>query len=139
MEFLDMVICLKTIHDGKIILISCGAFYIAIGGDAEILNKELGLKLNCMGKHVCKVGVPKGKIEKYVKEIEKINYSYIVLDYIAEKEKIIKICEKEVKNMVNNYIYKTTCMGCRKYRNEESIYNRVFEKYINETGAEVIW
>ena len=28
-----MVMKLQTIYDGKIILISCGAFYIAIGAD----------------------------------------------------------------------------------------------------------
>ena len=34
MEFLDMLI--RILHDEKIVLISCGAFYMAIGGDAQV-------------------------------------------------------------------------------------------------------
>ncbi len=47
MDFFDMVQKLQLIYGIKIILISCGSFYIATGADAVSLNKELGLKLNC--------------------------------------------------------------------------------------------
>ena len=58
MNYIDMVMRLQLMYEGKIVLISCGSFYIAIGTDAIILNKKLKLKLNCIKRRVYKVGVP---------------------------------------------------------------------------------
>ena len=87
MEFLEMVEKLQLMYGLKIILISCGSFYIAIGADAVILNKELGLKKICAKRGTCKVGVPKTSIEKYKQKLDKIGYAYIILDYDKEKNK----------------------------------------------------
>ena len=72
MEFLEMVERLQLVYGLKIILISCGSFYIAIGIDAETLNKELELKKICAKKRLCKVGVPKTSIEKYKQKLDEM-------------------------------------------------------------------
>ena len=132
MEFLDMLIRLKILYDEKIVLISCGAFYIAIGGDAELLNKELGLNKNCVSRHICKVGVPKSYIGKYIEKIRKLGYSYIVLNYVAKEEKLIVIDEFKGNRKILNYIYKTDCAKCSRYKAcNETKYDRVFSEYIN--------
>ena len=73
MEFYDMVQRLQLMYGMRIILICCGSFYISIGADAIVLNKELGLKLNCAKKCVCKVGVPKNSIDKCTKLLRSSN------------------------------------------------------------------
>ncbi len=64
MEYLEMVEKIKQIYPNRIVLMSCGAFYIATGEDAVILNKKLNLKVSCVKKYICKVGVPKSAIER---------------------------------------------------------------------------
>lgn len=66
MEFLDMIMRLQIIYGLKIVLISCGSFYIGIGADAVTLNREIGLKLNCAKRGVCKIGIPKNSLDKYI-------------------------------------------------------------------------
>ena len=73
MNFYEMILKLKEIYINEIILVSYGAFYIAIGEDAVLLNKKLGLQVNCIKRNVCKVGVPKNSIDKYVEKLNKIN------------------------------------------------------------------
>ena len=65
-----------------------GAFYIAIEEDALLLNKTLKLKCTCFKNNVCKVGVPKNSIEKYLEKIRKIDYSYVVYNYNSEKNNL---------------------------------------------------
>ena len=64
MEYIEMIERLKQMYPNKILFMSCGAFYIAIGEDAVILNKKLNLKVSCVKKYMCKVGVPKSSIER---------------------------------------------------------------------------
>ena len=64
MEYLEMIEKLKQMYPNRIILISCGAFYIATGEDAVTLNKELELRVSCAKKYVCKIGTPKMSICK---------------------------------------------------------------------------
>ena len=136
MEYLDMVMKLQTIYDGKIILISCGAFYIAIGADAIILNKELELKLNCAKKNICKVGVPKNSINKYIKLLDGIGYSYIVLDYDKKENEIIKKLEKSGKRR-ENYVLNNKCNQCNNSNFiNQTEYNIALTKYIKKEFGE---
>ena len=59
MDFIDLSIRLETIYFNRIVLILCGAFYIAVGRDAVILNEKLGLKVICAKQNICKIGIPK--------------------------------------------------------------------------------
>lgn len=117
MDFFDMVQKLQIIYGMKIILISCGSFYIAIGTDAVVLNKELGLKLNCAKRGICKVGIPKGSLEKYKQKLDIIGYSYIVLDYDKDKNQLTKIYEvKGTKEINYEDGYNIDCNQCPRRR-----------------------
>ena len=45
-------------NKGYLIVIRCGAFFTSIGANAIALSNELGLKLTCWKKGLCKAGVP---------------------------------------------------------------------------------
>lgn len=135
-----MVQRLQLIYGLKIILISCGSFYISIGADAIVLNKELGLQLNCAKKGVCKVGVPKNSIDKYVEKLNKIGYSYIVLDYIKEENQIKKKYEFLGKN-IESTSFNKDCRNCNRNRYiKVTEYDDVLKQYIKEEfGEDFIW
>lgn len=141
MDFFDMVQKLQLIYGMKIILISCGSFYIAIGTDAVVLNKELGLKLNCAKRGLCKVGIPKGSLEKYKQKLDELGYSYIVLDYGKDKNQIIKICEvqgtKERKYEDDCNIECNTCQRRRYFVKTE--YESTLEEFLKlEFGEDFV-
>ena len=110
-----MIELLQNKNSGYIVLVNSGNFYIARGQDAVLLNKILGLKVNCLECEVCKVGFPLNSIEKYTKQIEEKNYSYIVYKYDSKNSKLTKIKEysgeftnKETEKRLNCYICKNT-------------------------------
>ena len=92
-----MFLRLKSIYENEIVFISCGAFYIAIADDAVILSQELGLKVNCIRKNMCKVGIPKNSIEKYIKKLDDLEYSYIVLDFSKENKTVTSVYSRKGK------------------------------------------
>ena len=101
-------------EEGKIILINCGAFYIAIGKNAILLNKILGLKISCMSKEVCKVGFPIASLEKYTKLIEEKEYGYIVYEYEGKENELTIVWEYEGKKRNNIGKYNMGCKSCSK-------------------------
>ena len=92
-----MVKTLREQNKGKIIFINSGIFYIAIEEDAVLLNEQLNLKCTCFQKETCKVGVPIKSLGKYLKEIEKLKYSYIVYNLDKKTQTLQKIREFEGK------------------------------------------
>ena len=140
MNFLEMVIRLQITYDEKIILISCGAFYIAVGSDAVVLNKELGLKTTCAKTKICKVGVPKSSIDKYKEKLNELGYSYIILDYDKDKRELIKIFE--VKGQKKKIVdINKGCSICEIGKNRTmSEYDEALKKYYEtEFGEAGIW
>ena len=121
MDFLEMIIKLKLIYYNKILLISNGSFYIAVAEDAVILNKEIGLKVNCMVRKICKIGVPKKSIEKYKEKLNKLDYGYVILDFNKEKKKIIKIYEKEGTRRIEEAM-NLECRNCNKNKYTRKMY-----------------
>ena len=87
MKFLNAVEQLQqnTENKGKIVIVRCGAFFVAIGKDALILNKILGFKVTCMRKNLCKVGIPINSILRYSEILENKGYSFLLYDYDKEK------------------------------------------------------
>ena len=73
---------------GKIVLIRCGIFFIAIGNDSVLLNKLYGLKVTCFKENVCKVGIPVSFISKYLDIIEEDGYGYILYDYDKDTKEL---------------------------------------------------
>ena len=121
-----MIELLQNKNSGYVVLVNSGNFYIARGKDAVLLNKILGLKVNCLECEVCKVGFPLNSIEKYTKQIEEKKYSYIVYNYDSKNSKLIKI--KEYKG---EYINKETeeRLNCYMCKNIVKIYKKE-DKYI---------
>ncbi len=76
MGIYKMVETIQEIEYGKIIIFKIGNFYTAIGKDAVILNKTIGLRLSCMKKGMCRVGFPISVLEKYLEKIRVEEYGY---------------------------------------------------------------
>ena len=132
MSFSKMVEGLKERDKEKLLIIGLGAFYIAIGEDAVLLHEKLGLKCTCFKNHICKVGIPRNSIGKYIKEIEKLKYGYILYDYNSKNKRLLELSYKEVKKnkIMNKNINCLACMGASKY--EEDDYSIALLKFIEE-------
>ena len=95
-----MLEILQAKNKGKIIICNSGNFYISVGKDAVLLNKILGLKVNCLKLEICKVGFPIIALEKYTDLIQEKGYSYIVY-YFDQKTEEIKILKEYVGKKQN--------------------------------------
>ena len=119
MSFSQMVKLLREENKEKILFINAGAFYIAVEEDAVLLNNKLQLKCSCFQKNTCKVGVPIASLEKYLKEIEKLEYGYIVYNFNKEQQnlEIIKEYKGKKKNKTVCTIYdRNNIFKCRRKR-----------------------
>ena len=132
MSFSKMVEGLKERDKEKLLIIGLGAFYIAIGEDAVLLHEKLGLKCTCFKNHICEVGIPRNSIGKYIKEIEKLKYGYILYDYNSKNKRLLELSYKEGKKnkIMNKNINCLACMGASKY--EEDDYSIALLKFIEE-------
>ena len=133
-------IAYQITYDGKIIMIACGAFYIAVGADAVILNKELRLKTTCAKTRICKVGVPKSSIDKYKEKLDELGYSYIIFDYDKDKKELSKIFEGNGKKKKIEDFNKG-CNCCEIGKNKSMTeYDEALKKYYEvEFGEAGIW
>lgn len=132
MTFSELLGLLQEKDKGYIVLVNSGAFYIATGRDAILLNKILDLKLNCMCKDVCKVGFPKNALEKYKKLLKRSRYSYIIyeVDTVKCDIEILEKYEGQQKNTIKEnkkdcYICKNELAG---YTEKANKYTKAFEK-----------
>ena len=129
MDYFEMIINLQKIEYGKILFIESGAFYIAVGADAIILNKITGLKLICAKRNICKVGIPKKSLNKYIEKVEQIGYGYAVIGYNKEKNEMKKIYEKPGKQKEISTISKNCTICERRLDQKETIYDKAIKKY----------
>lgn len=139
MSFSNMLEILQEANKEKIVLIRLGAFYIATGRDAILLHRKLQLKVTCFKNNICKVGVPVNALEKYLRQIDKTKYSYIVYDYDKEKNELKIICDKEGKKhkITGNNINCLLCKGIETYDEDKYMkaLNKMFENRKNgQTG-----
>lgn len=117
MKFIGLLEEIKKQEENKkkIILAKCGAFFIAIGNDALILQQNIGLKITCAKPNVCKVGIPVTSIMKYMDMLEILDYSFVIYDYNKENKKLILKYEyfghKEIQ-----YNYEIVCEDCEYYK-----------------------
>ena len=131
MAFSQMMEILQEKNKGKIIICNSGNFYIAVGKDAVLLNRILGLKVNCLKLEICKVGFPIIALEKYTDLIQEKGYSYIVY-YFDQKTEEIEIL-KEYMGKKQNEIKEENieCSKCPKrfkYFKENDKYGKALEK-----------
>lgn len=102
-------------NKGKVVLVRCGIFVVAIGNDAILLNKIFGLKVTCFKENVCKVGIPVSYALKYLDMLEEKGYSYVLYDYA-----------KETKELIDKYKYE----GQPNYEEEECKECKKCERYV---------
>ena len=81
MKFLEIVKKLQKENSGSIVLVRCGAFFVAVGKDAVILSEKLNLKVTCITRRTCKIGIP---IE-YIKKLENIGFSFVIYNYSKDE------------------------------------------------------
>ena len=105
----------KEENKGKIVLVRCGIFFIAIGNDALLLNKLYGLKVTCFQEKICKVGVPVSFVLKYLDIFESDGYSYVLYDYEKDTKQLIPQYRYEGKMNTEEKIYKK-CEECENYK-----------------------
>ena len=142
MGFSTMLGVLQKREKGYIILANAGGFYLARGRDALLLHQLLGLKLSCLETEVCKVGFPIRSLEKYTKQIEKNDYSYIVYNYdnVFNRLEIIKRYDGKYKNKItddreNCYICTNTV---KMYRKTDKYMQALIEFYEREENKKKI-
>ena len=112
MKFVQEIEKLQKENEGTIILAKNG------------INEELGLKLTCMRKELCKVGFLVKNVEKYIEKLEKLGYSFIL--YVKnEKDELEEIYRYKGKNTEET----RNCLKCvdceNKKEQEEDILERV--------------
>lgn len=109
---------IKAENENCIILIKSGAFYVALGIDAYILNYILNLKLTTCSD-AKKVGVPVNSIEKYMSLMQNYDVPYVVVengeviynykgnfDFVIRTPKFDKLLEiLHIKDKLLKYIY----------------------------------
>ena len=132
MSFSKMLEGLKERDKEKLLIIGLGAFYIAVGEDAVLLHEKLGLKCTCFKDHICKIGIPRNSIGKYMKEIDKLRYGYILYDYDSKEKKLIELSYKEGKKskITDKNINCLACVGVSKYEDDD--YSIALLKFIEE-------
>ena len=138
-----MMELLQKKNKGKIVLCNVGEFYIAIGKDAIILNRLLGLKVTCFKPEVCKVGFPIASLEKYTELIQEKRYSYIVY-YFNQKNNTLEVLleykgkEENKLSDKNNNCY-ICSKGITKYKKPDKYIEALAKLYEEEkeTNKEV--
>lgn len=113
MSYSQMVKLLRDSSKGKIVFVNAGVFYIAIEEDAVLLNSKLQLKCSCFQKNTCKVGVPIETIDKYLKEIEKLGYGYIVYRIDKKRQELSIVREFEGRKKNKTERKNINCLLCK--------------------------
>lgn len=118
MKLLEEYNRIKAENENCIVLIKSGAFYVALGIDAYILNDILGLKLLDIS-NTKKVGVPVNSIKKYINLMQDYDVPYVVVengeviynykgnfDFVIKTPKFEKLLEiLYIKDKLLKYIY----------------------------------
>ncbi|MDD4187595.1 MAG: hypothetical protein PHX04_02370 [Bacilli bacterium] len=78
----------KSEDKNKIILFKNGNFYIVLGEDAQMMNKEFGLKLTKFSNQTDKCGFPDSEIKKYTKFISLLGFEYEFI--LGKKDQVIE-------------------------------------------------
>ena len=71
MKFYEFIEYLQKENPNKVIMVKNGAFFYAIGRDAIILERVLGLKKTCHSKFLCKCGMPVSYVMENIEKVKK--------------------------------------------------------------------
>ena len=123
MKMVEQMEKLQQQNFGTIILVKNGIFFVAIGKDAIMLHKMLGLKLTCMKQELCKVGFLVKNVEEYIKELEEIGYSFKL--FVKDNNDLEEIYNFNGKDTDEN-AKRLECSKCgNRMEAEEDIIERV--------------
>ena len=132
MKYIELIEKLQKQEKDRIIMSKCGAFFVALGKDAIMLNKLLGLKLTCQKEKLCEVGIPLQSILKYIDELENLGYSFSIYDYSKEKKEITLEYNFDGKpnHIIANCLDCSKCNGYNPWKNEDqrNIYKILTER-----------
>ncbi len=146
MKFYEFIEFLQKENPDKVIMVKSGAFFNAIGRDAIILERLLGLKRTCHAKFLCKCGLPvsyvRENLEEVKKRLEEKKISVAIYDEIKGgkyryKDKsydiILEIQGESIKKNKKNL----NCINCvnnvyTKDINKYEIERENFEELINQ-------
>ena len=122
MKFIEEIKKLQEEFKGHVVLVKCGIFYTAIGKDAIILHGLLGMHLICMKEKLCKSGVLDKNIDKFIKEMDERNLSFVICDYDKNKigNKITPICIRDNK-VIEEQRECLDCEACDRYKKYMSV------------------
>lgn len=135
MSFSKMMELLQMKEKGRIVICNAGDFYIAIGKDAILLNKILGLKVTCFKTEVCKVGFPIQSLEKYTELLTKSRYGYTIFNLDKQQKKLIIVESYKGKRKNEETEQKLNCYKCKhngRYYKKEDIYIEAVKKLYEE-------
>ncbi len=90
---------------------------------------------------MCKIGIPKNAMDKYIMILNKLEYSYIILDYDKSKNAITKRFEYKGEPINRTLTNNNSCHKCENNKCvEKSKYENALKTYLeNEFGDEFIW
>lgn len=131
MSFSQMMELLQIKEKGRIVICNAGDFYVAIGKDAILLNKILGLKVTCFKTEVCKVGFPIQSLEKYTELLIKSRYSYIIFYFDKNKRELSIVESCKGKRLNEETEQKLNCYKCKhngRYYKKEDMYIEAVKK-----------
>ena len=97
MKFVEIVEKFQKLEEnkGKVLLVRCGVFMVAIGKDAIFLNKVLKLNVTCIKPGICKTGIPVSHTFQYTDLMESMGYSYVIYDYDSKNKNFERKYEKK--------------------------------------------
>ena len=135
-KFYEFIEYLEKINPDKVIMVKSGAFFNAIGRDAIVLERVLGLKRTCHAKFLCKCGLPvtyvRENMETLKNRLKEKNISIAIYDevntgrYEYNNKKYDVIFELEGESIKENR-KNIDCINCKNH-----VYNKNINKYVIE-------
>lgn len=128
MKFYEFIEFLQKENHDRIVMVKSGAFFNAIGKDAIILDRVLGLKKTCHARFLCKCGMPVSYVhdnmEKFKKRLKEKNISIVIYDEMKNgdyryKDRNYGILFELNGQSIKKDRYEIYCKGC-----ERNIYKR---------------
>ena len=125
MKFTNEIEKLQKKYAGTVILVKNGIFFVGVGKDAIILNRELGLKVTCMKEKLCKVGFLVKNVDKYIEKLKEKEISFMLYTIDKTSDSIEMIYGHKAKEIKES----NQCLDCSKCKNkkesDEDILNRL--------------
>ncbi|MBP3597397.1 MAG: hypothetical protein J6J60_08395 [Clostridia bacterium] len=127
MKFTEEVEKLQKKYPNSIILVKNGIFFVAIGKDAIILNKELALKVTCMKEGLCKVGFLVKNVDNYIKKLQDKEISFMLYTIDKATNNIDLIYENKAKDMIEE----RQCLDCKNCKQKKESDDEILERLKN--------